>query len=302
MALIGRLAGGGAAALLALLLPGCGVGQPAPPAQHCAAPVFDEEFDAPPSFFDPVANSAGRWKSNFFFGIQPANDPNGWTSRTIAVNHEQQYYAPPPAAAGGTGSIEWHDGMLDLVARPNADQGDPRTGRLPYVSGLVTTEPSFHMQTGYVEARIALPPGKGLWPAFWMLPVPAVRDGAPVEPGKQEIDILEAVGEPGRTYHTIFTDEGGAKVRDSYAFDSGADLTRFHVYGLLIRADQIAWYFDGRLVRTAPNIDFHRPAYLLLNLAVGGDWPGAPDGATAFPARMTIDWIRAYELPHGKSC
>ena len=100
----------------------------------------------------------------------------------------------------------------------------------------------------------------------------------------------------GRIYQTVFTDPDGTKVKNARAFETRADLGQFHVYGVLVTKSDIVWYFDDVEVRRVANIDFHRPAYLLLNLAVGGDWPGAPDASTKFPAAMRIDWVRAYRV------
>lgn len=257
--------------------------------------VFHDEFDRAPSFYDPVTAPGGRWKTNFFFGVQDPDHPIGWGSRTLEPNHELQYYAPPSGI--GAAPFETANGVLSIVARPNPAPGDARTHGLPYISGLISTEKSFSARTGYFEARIAMPPGRGLWPAFWLLPVPQTRDGNPVEPGKQEIDVVEAIGEPGRIHHTIFSDRNGEKVKDAAPYDTHADLTAFHTYGVRVTNAEVTWYFDDHEVRRVPNVDFHRPAYMLLNLAVGGDWPGAPDKATVFPARMKIDWVRVYALP-----
>jgi hypothetical protein len=255
--------------------------------------TFDEEFDGPPSYWDAQRNPQGRWKTNYFFGVQDSTQPAGAESRTVAPNAELEYYGDP---YNGTGSIEWGKGMLSLIGKPNPSGGDPRTGNKPYVSGLVTTEKSFSQTYGYFEARIAMPIGKGLWPAFWLLPAPRMMDGNTVNSGQQEIDIVENIGEAGKLYHTVFTDDEGRKVKDASPYWTEADLTRFHTYGVLLTKDEVIWYFDDREVRRRPNVDFNRPAYMLLNLAVGGEWPGSPDSTTPFPAKMTIDWVRAYRL------
>jgi beta-glucanase (GH16 family) len=257
---------------------------------------FDESFNHAPTFWSSKESQQGRWKTNYFFGVQDADRPMGWGSRTLSGNGELQYYARPSDAPS---PFIWKNGILSIVAQPNPDLGNPRMHGLPFVSGLITTEKSFSEPTGYFEARIALPPGKGLWPAFWLLPEPRIENGKPVHPGGQEIDIFESVGEPGRIYHTVFTDSGGEKIKNARACDTHADLTRFHTYGVLVTRAHIAWYFDDVEVRRVANADFDRPAYMLLNLAVGGDWPGAPDANTRFPAEMRIDWVRAFRLKDG---
>jgi beta-glucanase (GH16 family) len=257
--------------------------------------TFDEEFDRPPSFWNATTHPDGRWKTNFYFGIQNVDDPRGWESRTLVPNGEDEYYADPTSRSD---PFVWQKGMLTIVARPNPDPGDPRSHGLAYRSGLITTEKSFNQRYGYFEARIALPVGKGLWPAFWLLPQPQMVDGWAHPVGQQEIDIFECIGEPGTLYFTNFSDDGGRKVADSEGrqFFTNADLTQFHTYGLALTPTNIVWYFDDQEVRRRPNKDFHMPAYMLINLAVGGDWPGRPDATTRFPAEMRIQWVRAYQL------
>ncbi len=257
--------------------------------------TFDEEFDRPPSFWNAATRPDGRWKTNYYFGIQDLADPRGWESRTLVPNGELEYYAD---AAGPSNPFSWEHGALALVARPNPDLAGVQTHHLPYLSGLITTEKSFNQRYGYFEARIALPVGKGLWPAFWLLPQPKMVNGWAQPVGQQEIDIFECIGEQGALYFTNFSDDGGRKVADDVGrqFFTNADLTQYHSYGLLLTPTDIVWYFDDQEVRRRPNRDFHMPAYILLNLAVGGDWPGKPDTTTQFPARMRIDWVRAYKL------
>lgn len=288
----------GLTALLLLAVPGCA--QCAPPRKldrSSLSLVFDESFKAQPDFWDAHTNPRGRWKTNFFFGVQDADDPKGWSSRTIAVNGEQQYYAKPTDVPT---AFDWREGRLGIVARPNPDRSRLPTHGLPFVSGLITTEKSLLQPYGYFEARVALPVGKGLWPAFWLLPEPRTEKGHAVDPGGQEIDIFESIGEPGVIYQTVFTADGGAKVRDARAFATSRDLAQFHNYGVLVTESKITWYFDDVETRRIENRDFRRPAYMLLNLAVGGNWPGAPDSATHFPAVMQIAWVRAYRIASTK--
>lgn len=255
--------------------------------------TFEDGFDAPPAFWHATKNPGGRWKTNYYFSFQDTNHPKGWEPRTLEPNKELEYYGDPYE---GMSPFEWHDGILDIVARPNPFKADPRTHGLPYLSGVITTEKSFNQQYGYFEARVALPVGKGLWPAFWMLPTPVMKDGWPQGRGHQEIDIFEVIGEPGTVRVTAITDEGGQKTPNQEAIETGTDLSLFHTYGVMLTKQDVIWYFDDVEVRRVPNKDFHFPAYMLLNLAVGGEWPGNPDETTLFPARMRIDWVRAYSL------
>ena len=256
--------------------------------------TFDEQFADPPSFWNLRANPNGRWKTNFSFSIQDTDAPRGWESRTLAPNGEAEYYGDPTA---GMSPFEWRKGQLTIVGQPNRFRDDARTHHLPYLSGLITTEKSFSQRFGYFEMRAALPQGTGIWPAFWLLPQPRMVNGWAQTSGQQEIDIVESISEPGKLYFTNFSDDGGRKVADNVAheFHTSADLTQFHSYGVLLTAQDIVWYFDDREVRRRPNLDFHAPAYMLINLAVGGNWPGMPNGDTHFPARMRIAWVKAYQ-------
>ena len=258
--------------------------------------TFDEDFEAPLSFWDMKRNPEGRWKTNYFHSIQDINMPDGWKSRTLAPNGEAQFYGDPMI---GMDPFSWRKGELTIIGQRNPYVADARTHHLPYLSGLITTEKSFSQKYGYFEARVALPKmGKGIWPAFWLLPKPRMENGWTQSVGQQEIDVFESIGEPGALYFGSFYEKDGGKVLDDQArnYFTSADLTEFHTYGVLLTSREIVWYVDDREVRRRPNVDFHMPAYMLLNLALGGSWPGMPDATTPLPAQMRIAWVRAYKL------
>jgi beta-glucanase (GH16 family) len=259
------------------------------------AMTFEEDFASPLSLWDSKNNPSGRWKTNYYFSIQDPNAPKGWESRTLVPNGEAEFYGDP---ALGMDPFEWRKGELTIIGKPNPHRADPRTNGLPYLSGLITTEKSFNQTYGYFEARAALPMGKGIWPAFWLLPQPRMENGWAQAVGQQEIDIFEAIGEQGTLYFTNFSDRNGVKVPDeeSRTFFTSTDLTSFNTYGVMVGPRDIVWYFNDREVRRRPNLDFHMPAYMLLNLAIGGKWPGMPDVTTPFPARFRLAWVRAYKL------
>lgn len=257
-------------------------------------PVFTEDFARAPDLWNATTNPRGRWKTNYWFGVQPTRAEKGWEPRTLVPNGELQYYGDP---AEGMSAFEWQPGTLTIAARPNPFRADPVTHHLPYLSGLITTERSFHFTYGYVEARVAIPPGKGIWPAFWLLPVPAVKGGKQQQPAPIEIDVFESIGEPGKLHFTWFPNlPNQQKKGDGMAWDSGTDLSRFHDYGMMVTPKELIWYFDDREVRRVPNRDYHQPLYLLLNLAIGGNWPGAPAADQKWPARMRIARVRGYRL------
>jgi beta-glucanase (GH16 family) len=171
------------------------------------------------------------------------------------------------------------DDALHLVATPAAGA---------YLSGMVSTYTSFAQEYGRFEIRCKLPAGKGLWPAFWLLPAGAF--------GPPEIDVLEAIGhEPNAVYMTVHWEENGEK-RETGGRYEGPDFTAdFHTVAVEWDHDTLVWFVDDverhRVVGHSPR----GPMYLLANLAVGGDWPGAPDASTTFPASYAIDYIRVYQ-------
>lgn len=280
--------------VLALLLPcGCARAETGQSLDRSRLELsFEETFRQPPSFYQPGRTPAGRWKTNYFFSIQDTAHPRGWESRTLQPNDEMEYYGDPLA---GMDPFRWDPGHLDIIADRNPRASDPLTGRLPFFSGLITTEKSFSQLYGYFEARIRMPVGKGLWPAFWLLPQPAIENGWPREVGRQEIDVVENIGAANEVYLTVHRDDGTKKVADGEKI-TGVRVDQPHTYGVLVTREAIVWYIDDREVRRRPNVDFHFPAYMLLNLAVGGKWPGAPDQATRLPATMRVEWVRAWRL------
>jgi beta-glucanase (GH16 family) len=153
---------------------------------------------------------------------------------------------------------------------------------------------------GRFEARIKVPQGQGIWPAFWMLGADIGQVGWP---RSGEIDIMENIGkEPDIVHGTVH----GPGYSGDKAFGAPSRLARdryaddLHVFAVEWEAGEIRWYRDGIHYHTArPDLVkgewvFERPFFMLLNLAVGGHWPGNPDGTTVLPQRMLVDWVRVY--------
>lgn len=193
-------------------------------------------------------------------------------------NHELQAYVPDAFRVGG--------GVLRIVAerRQATYDGKPRD----FTSGMMTTTGRFAQAFGRFEVRCRIPAGKGLWPAAWLLPEPFSWP--------PEIDILETLGhEPTVAHFTHhWRDAGGTHVSDGGRW-SGPDLSAdFHVYAVDWSPGRIVWSLDGqerfRSEQSVPQV----PMFLLLNLAVGGDWPGAPDDRTPFPSSFDVDYVRVY--------
>jgi beta-glucanase (GH16 family) len=190
-------------------------------------------------------------------------------------NNEQQYYAED--------GWEVKDGILRFKAEKRA------MGGMPYTSGMVSSYGKFAQEYGWFEIRAKFPKGKGMWPAFWLLPE--------TKAWPPEIDVLEILGhEPDKVYMTNHWKNADGK--HEYKGDSwkGLDFSAdFHTFALEWSPDAIVWYVDDvERYRTTANVP-HEPMYILANLAVGGDWPGMPDDATPFPGYMDIDYIRVYK-------
>jgi hypothetical protein len=226
------------------------------------------------SDFKTVCAGGTRWRSAYGDGAS-----DGVGKRTLASNGELQVYVDPCflAARGQGGALDpfvkRHDGGIDLVA----DRAPPAVAQAleghGFTSGLITTQPSFSQTYGYFEMRAKLPAGKGLWPAFWLLPADL---GWP-----PEIDVMESIGDPTRIYATLHSKLDPAPGVE-IAVPASPD--GFHD-------------FDGRQVARHPTpADLNKPMFMLVNLAVGGHWPGLPDAKTAFPARLSVRWVRAYRF------
>lgn len=200
-------------------------------------------------------------------------------ARSIPSNAEQEFYTD---ASVGRDPFKVAPDGLHITAMKEANPLG-----LAYTSGVITTFGSFSQLYGYFEARMKLPAGKGLWPAFWLLP----KDNT----WPPELDVMEMLGDrPSRLYATAHTKIGGPNVGTSHVIDI-ADGTAFHTYGVDWTPETLTWYYDGQRVASEPTPkDMHKPMYLLINLAVGGKWPGYPDASTVLPADMVVAWVKAY--------
>jgi len=184
-------------------------------------------------------------------------------------------------------AFEVRDGILHVKAEKRAAEYDGATRQ--YTSGMMTTYRKFSQKFGWFEIRCRVPKGNGLWPAFWTLP-----DSLAWPP---EIDVMENLGQDTRTAyftsHFIGADgrhgsKGSGKVATP---DLSAD---FHSYAVEWRPEAIVWYFDGvEKFRSDQGVP-QQPMYLLVNLAIGGDWPAPPDETTPWPSSFDVDYVRVY--------
>ena len=242
--------------------------------------TFREEFDG----LSLWNGQTGTWRTS-----QVHDDPRG-SGGTLTNNGELQWYINamyPRTAAIKPWTVS--RGVLTLAAYRADRDLSALVSDYKYVSGHLNTFPSFAQTYGYFEISAKLPKGKGLWPAFWLLPTD--RTWPP------EIDVMEVLGDDTQTLHMhMHSNAGGKRVSKGHAHKTPDMSAAFHTYGVDWQKDYITWYFDGREVfKTETPPDLHKPMYMLVNLAVGGHWPGAPTFATPFPARYQIDYVRAYK-------
>ena len=251
-------------------------GSPAPtPVSGPWHVTWSDEFDGP----DNSAPDPGRW----------TYDIGGWGWG----NDELESYTSRRA------NVFLRGGMLVIRSLRETYTGPDGIER-PYTSARVKTQGLFEPTHGRFEARIRVPRGQGIWPAFWLL-------GANVDgvgwPGCGEIDIFENIGrEPtivhGTMHGPLYSGSSGPTV--PYTSTSGPFADDFHVFGLEWEANVIRWYVDGKLYETRTPADiprgapwvFEHPFFIIINVAVGGSWPGNPDETTSFPQEMLVDWVR----------
>ena len=277
---------------LVALLAACGGGgaaaapSPAPaPAPAPAAPstwtlTWSDEFDGAAG----SAPKAANWNS------ETGNAENGGWG-----NHELEYYTTAPRNASLDGN-----GMLVITAEKTPNAGPCWNGpQCGYTSARMQTKGKLSFTYGKVEARMQLPAGPGIWPAFWAL-------GETGDwPASGELDIMEYIGKTPNTVYGTAHGPGysGANGLNTPYNASSPIASDFHTYTLIKRPNEIIWQIDGiEYKRLTPaslpsggTWAFERPFFIILNLAVGGDWPGSPDASTVFPAKMKVDWVRVYK-------
>lgn len=220
-------------------------------------------------------------------------DTTTWTFETGASgwgNNEWQYYT------GRSENAFVQDGILHIRANKEDYEG------AKYTSARMITKGKFSFTYGTVEARIALPVGKGIWPAFWML---GENIDAVSWPACGEIDIIEAVNDENVVYGTNHWQAGGNQAdygnntKDYYGTSKELDITQFHNYKMVWNEKLIAMYVDDFKYQEIAIEDakdgleaFHKPQFFILNVAVAGNWPGFEVDDLQFPNEMLVDYIR----------
>ncbi|QIH38071.1 glycoside hydrolase family 16 protein [Flavobacterium sp. Sr18] len=208
---------------------------------------------------------------------------NGWG------NGELQYYTDR------TENVTVQNGVLLITARKESFNGSS------YTSARLLTKGKFEQAYGRYEARIRVPYGQGIWPAFWLL---GANSDTVIWPQCGEIDIMEYRGQnPTTILGTVHGPgySGGNSISKSYNLLNDRFDTGFHVYGIEWGPEYINFYVDDVLYNQITPSDvtgewvFDKPFYIIINLAVGGSFVGSPNSETVFPQTMLIDYVRVYK-------
>ncbi|MBG0850730.1 lectin [Streptomyces spinoverrucosus] len=264
-------------ALSAVLLASAAVAAPAQAEPvGVQAVTFSDTFDGPAG----AAVNSSRWQ------LETGDNVN---------NHERQYYT----SGTNNAALDGQGHLVITAKRENPANYQCWYGRCEYTSARLNTAGKFTAQYGHVEARMKIPRGQGMWPAFWMLGNDLGQVGWP---NSGEIDIMENVGfEPSTVHGTIhgpgYSGSGG--IGAGYSLPNGqAFADGFHTFAVDWAPDSITWSVDGNVYQRRTPADlggrqwvFNKPFFLILNLAVGGYWPGDPDGSTVFPQQLVVDHV-----------
>ncbi|HEV2469126.1 MAG TPA: glycoside hydrolase family 16 protein [Candidatus Sulfotelmatobacter sp.] len=240
--------------------------------------VWSDEFNGP----DGSAVDSSKWVSEVGGG--------GWG------NQELEYYTARPQNAYLQGG-----NLVIKVLQEKYTGADGVTRN--YTSARLKTQGKLSQKYGRFEARIKIPRGQGIWPAFWML-------GDDIEevqwPTCGEIDIMENIGkEPSMVHGTIHGPgySGDKGIGSSYALPTDQRFAdAFHIYAAEWEPEAIRFYVDDHLYATRTPSElpkgakwvYDHPFFILLNVAVGGPWPGSPDATSVFPQTMLVDYVRVY--------
>ncbi|MBY8869423.1 MULTISPECIES: lectin [Streptomyces] len=271
-----------AALSAAALVGSAAVGTAQADASAAAAPAvaavstFSDTFDGPAG----AAVDSGKWQ------LETGDNVN---------NHERQYYTSGTKNA----ALDGQGHLVITAKRENPANYQCWYGTCQYTSARLNTSGKFSAQYGHVEARMKIPRGQGMWPAFWMLGTDIGQVGWP---NSGEIDVMENVGfEPSTVHGTIHGPgySGSAGIGAPYSLPNGqAFADAFHTYAVDWAPDSITWSVDGNVYQRRTPADlggktwvFNKPFFLILNLAVGGYWPGDPDGSTSFPQQLVVDSV-----------
>jgi beta-glucanase (GH16 family) len=247
--------------------------------------AWADEFDG------PTVNTTDNWT------FEEGNGSGGWG------NNELEYYTKGDNAFIQTDENE--NGYLVIKAKKEQKNG------FAYTSTRMITKDKYEFTFGRVDIRARIPKGQGIWPALWTLGA-NISDEGMGWPKCGEIDIMEMVGGGGKEksvhgtvhWHNDVAPIGYASYGGDTTMTSGTFSDMFHVYSIEWDTDNIKWLVDGKefhriLISPVDNPtrfdEFRKDQFFIINLAVGGNWPGPPDAATIFPQHMIVDYIRVFQ-------
>lgn len=228
-------------------------------------------------------NPGSDWKLTWSDGFKGPSSLRDWTliSGGSGWSHQElQGYSPENVALGPGGG-------LIITASRDRHGSQCLYGACHYSSGRLETKSLFQQAYGIFAARIKLPAGHGLWPSFWM------ESANPVSYG--EIDVIETNN---KKPYTVEAFAHSSDINHGSYLQLPTPLSAgYHIYAIEWTRNSLSWLVDGRTygrIRIPAGAPFNQPFYLILQLAVGGVWPGPPDAGTVFPAHMYVSWIHVY--------
>ena len=245
------------------------------------------------------------WSDEFDGASGPSIDTGKWVAEIGGKkgwgNYELQYYTDSTRNAFINSS-----GYLVITAINEKLKSEYKCwyGGCKYSSARLITKNRFAQRYGRIEARIKVPFGQGMWSAFWML---GKNFDAVGWPNCGEIDIMENIGrEPSTVHGTIHGPAyfGANGVGAAYKLENGERFAdEFHLFAVEWEPNEIRWFVDNIKYQTRTAADlpdgarwvFDQPFFIILNVAVGGNWPGEPNSTTAFPQEMRVDYVRVYQ-------
>ena len=255
---------------------------------------------AQPPVLPPTSGYTLTWSDEFSSANGSAPDSSKWTYDFGGGgwgNQELESYTSRPQNA------QIQNGNLVITALQENFTGTDGVAR-NYTSARLKTQNLFTQSYGRFEARIKIPKGQGIWPAFWMLGNDITQNGWPK---CGEIDIMENIGrEPGTIHGSLHGPSSVAHTSDSTSTDSlplGQNYSDgFHIYAIEWEPGTVRFYVDSNNYATFTKAQwpvggqwvFDHPFFMIMNVAVGGVWPGSPDATTPFPQQMLVDYVRVY--------
>jgi beta-glucanase (GH16 family) len=239
------------------------------------------------------------WSDEFNGPDGTAVDPTKWKHEVGGTgwgNNELEYYTD-----GTQNAVQQGGNLVVTATKQGAAQYHCSYGTCQYTSARLTTNGLFTQRYGRFVARAQMPTGKGLWPAIWML-----GDNISMVswPACGEIDFMETIGSDISTNHGSLHMPKSYGPSGTFKLPNGASFAdAFHTFAIEWEPGTVRFYVDDQLYETRTQAmvaagdtwEFEHPFFLLINVAVGGQWPGSPDATTTFPQTLKVDWVRVYQ-------